>query len=327
MKRWKKEGSSLDNKKSGILLSLDEQGVIEDIMHTPESLTFKKGTPIITYVDDTAKETFYDLFEHARKHRFSFGTLLPLAGGEQDMRVTVAIVRHAGDFLFIGHFQDFETMKSLEETISLNNKQINRLRDSMKQNASPDAAAFEEISKLNSELITTRRALEQKNRSLESLNKRLEAAQRTDPLTNVPNRRAFFLDYENVTLEEPIRLVFTDFNNFKLVNDSLGHQAGDEALIHFTEEIRAILKEKDRVYRFGGDEFLIVIHADNDQFLKQLPEVGESLKEIHPSLSLAEGSAGLDAGETLSADRLRKVLAKADKNMYRSKRSYKKSPE
>ena len=84
----------------------------------------------------------------------------------------------------------------------------------------------------------------------------------TDPLTGLLNRRAFLAELprrlERLQRERlPGTLMFADLDNFKNLNDSLGHDAGDQALVKVSEMFTAILRPTDLVARLGGDEFAL----------------------------------------------------------------------
>jgi diguanylate cyclase (GGDEF)-like protein len=85
-----------------------------------------------------------------------------------------------------------------------------------------------------------------------------------DLLTNLPNR-ALFLDRISHALsrrrgtDQLMALLFLDLDDFKLINDSLGHAAGDEVLIEFSDRLRTSVRSGDAIARFGGDEFALLV--------------------------------------------------------------------
>ena len=99
----------------------------------------------------------------------------------------------------------------------------------------------------------------------EELNKNKESMKKlayTDYLTELPNRTAFTEMLDNVMLtlrsEETIALMDIDIDNFKNINDSLGHSYGDELLIDVTYRLKQVLDENDYLARIGGDEFVVL---------------------------------------------------------------------
>jgi diguanylate cyclase (GGDEF)-like protein/PAS domain S-box-containing protein len=85
-----------------------------------------------------------------------------------------------------------------------------------------------------------------------------------DPLTGLPNRALFMDRLERALIrtvrgESMVAVLFTDLDNFKVINDSLGHEAGDRLLVEVAERIQGCLRSEDTVARFGGDEFTILV--------------------------------------------------------------------
>ena len=97
---------------------------------------------------------------------------------------------------------------------------------------------------------------------------------RTDSLTGLYNR-AMFMDLMSQAIhsaarhERKLAVIFIDFDNFKLVNDQLGHSQGDKLLIEATNRLRNALRSEDILARFGGDEFIILLpQIDNSQSIE-----------------------------------------------------------
>ena len=107
-------------------------------------------------------------------------------------------------------------------------------------------------------------ALALREKELSELNDRLRQISLTDGLTQVENRRSLEerlhdMWQHSVRLHEPIAIVMCDIDKFKSVNDTYGHQAGDAVLKEFAQLLKAEAREIDRVGRYGGEEFLLIL--------------------------------------------------------------------
>jgi two-component system cell cycle response regulator len=103
-----------------------------------------------------------------------------------------------------------------------------------------------------------------RERELSELNDRLRLISLTDGLTEVENRRSLELHLHemwqhSMRLHEPIALIICDIDKFKAVNDNYGHQAGDSVLKEFAQLLKSEAREIDRVGRYGGEEFLLIL--------------------------------------------------------------------
>jgi len=106
--------------------------------------------------------------------------------------------------------------------------------------------------------------LAEREKQLSALNDKLREISLTDGLTKVDNRRSLEerlheMWEHSVRLHEPIAIVMCDIDKFKSVNDNYGHQAGDAVLQQFARLLKDEAREIDRVGRYGGEEFLLIL--------------------------------------------------------------------
>ena len=150
---------------------------------------------------------------------------------------------------------------------------------------------------------------------------------RTDPLTGVANRRVLFdvLEYEIRAMPRtgaPLSLAFIDLDNFKEINDSIGHDAGDEVLRGVVRGIKAGVREMDLVARVGGDEFIIMMPgADSDAATRMADRVR---KAVLVQMAAGEWPCNLSIGVvtcTTPPCDPDELVTRADKLMYRAKKA------
>ena len=149
-----------------------------------------------------------------------------------------------------------------------------------------------------------------------------------DSLTGLPNRASLSDTLQHAVTraqrrKDGLAIFFIDLDNFKSINDTLGHPAGDQLLREIARRVRASTRDSDLVARLGGDEFVVMVEAGTDrpslQLLatKILAAVGESMQlqghEVKVTASIGISVFPDDGGDVLT------LLANADMAMYRAK--------
>jgi diguanylate cyclase (GGDEF)-like protein len=145
-----------------------------------------------------------------------------------------------------------------------------------------------------------------------------------DPLTGLPNRRAFMAQLAEAVLEQPGALLFIDLDGFKGVNDTLGHNAGDELLAVVAARLLGCNRSGDLVARLGGDEFVILSRpVENEVQLRRLAErVREAFAEpVTVAGTTLRVQLSVDGTLYTTGDPSEDVLNRADSAMYRVKRA------
>ncbi|WP_051534697.1 sensor domain-containing diguanylate cyclase [Deefgea rivuli] len=159
---------------------------------------------------------------------------------------------------------------------------------------------------------------------------KLEVAAHTDPLTGLLNRRAL---YERADQEidrakrsqKPLSVIMMDIDHFKKINDTYGHEVGDQALLKLAIQCLKTLRSTDLMARAGGEEFVILL-PDTD--LAKAQEVAERLRvvientQIQPPAQAAfHYTISQGVAQTLANETLNQVMVRADSAMYTAKKS------
>jgi two-component system cell cycle response regulator len=138
------------------------------------------------------------------------------------------------------------------------------------------------IKKLQSDLAAINVQLAESKAELSDLNDKLRRISLTDGLTDIDNRRSLEerlreMWQHSLRLNEPIALIMCDIDKFKSVNDNYGHQAGDSVLKEVAQLLKGAAREIDRVGRYGGEEFLLILSGT---VLDAAVTFAERLREI-----------------------------------------------
>ncbi|MDD2448991.1 MAG: GGDEF domain-containing protein [Sulfurimonas sp.] len=158
--------------------------------------------------------------------------------------------------------------------------------------------------------------------------KTLEEKSNLDSLTKVYNRRALSshlkLLCSNSDLPYEFHLLMLDIDDFKSINDKHGHLAGDKVLIFIANILKKTLREGDKVFRYGGEEFVIILNRVDsehcEKITKRILEIISSNKLIYKGeglrVTMSVGTTKYSAGDTPDS-----IIARADKALYKAKNS------
>lgn len=155
----------------------------------------------------------------------------------------------------------------------------------------------------------------------ESVNRKLGVFANYDELTGLYNRRMFNKAMEAAMKDqnESIHLALLDLDNFKKINDTYGHYAGDEVLKVLSSLLQETFgAEKHIVSRWGGDEFAIIYYGERDELAQKLEEVRQAFKTF---VSAYEESTGISTSVVSFSDydKVSDTLIAADIQLYKDK--------
>lgn len=175
-------------------------------------------------------------------------------------------------------------------------------------------------------VVALHRRLAEREAELERLNLRLAEDARRDGLTGLSNRMRLDEDLAALAARaqrhgHSFSVVMCDIDEFKIVNDRAGHLAGDAMLRRVADALRETARGSDRAYRYGGEEFVVVLP---DEWLpgamtaaERLRAAVEALALAHPTRSVTTLSAGV--ADFRPGDPIAGLLRRADAALYRAK--------
>ncbi|AFL67945.1 GGDEF domain-containing protein [Sulfurospirillum barnesii] len=217
-----------------------------------------------------------------------------------------------------------DTLKSISDETAINIDAIKK-----DYNRIDTDHVFEAFMNFQGKIFQELQAADETISSLKLEVERLERESNIDPLTKTHNRRVLMKDLEEVLQsgkdkELDMHLVMFDADDFKQINDSFGHIAGDKTLIFLSKLIQNSLRRGTRIYRYGGEEFVVILNRTSKE--EAIHIVERILKETSDSKLLYKNhdihltlSAGICSHvSNISAD---EILEKADTALYEAKRN------
>ena len=181
-------------------------------------------------------------------------------------------------------------------------------------------------------LEKVRHQVEESNERLKEAHTKLEELAQTDALTTAFNRHAFYgyLKKQGGAMNDNSGCVgFFDIDNLKPINDQLGHNVGDGVIREVTMAIRSLIRAEDLIFRWGGDEFFVVMISMNSEMARErMRELPEILKDVQVHGAKERLSIAVSCGFADFADisEIEQAIKSADDEMYQVKQERKKNP-
>lgn len=145
-------------------------------------------------------------------------------------------------------------------------------------------------------------------------------ASKFDPLTGLMNRQCYYRDYESST-RRPDCVLSVDMNGLKLINDTSGHEAGDKALLSVANCLRKNSGRKKKVYRVGGDEFIVFYYGMNES------EAESDVAMMREELGKTGYTCAFGIASVRNSDNIQTAVSEADGAMYLNKAEIKNKAE
>jgi diguanylate cyclase (GGDEF)-like protein len=220
------------------------------------------------------------------------------------------------DYKYNRQFSDFQSR--LHAIADL--EDLTKIRGSLLQSALELKTCVDKMAQDSQESVT------QLQSELSRYQRRLHESERLasmDPLTGLDNRRKVELE-ARAAAGRKFCIVMFDLNDFKQINDQMGHLAGDQILKQFATEQRSAIRAGDIVGRWGGDEFLAIVDCDLAQANAQLARIREWVLGEY-SIATRGGArkvsieAAIGVAESQAGESVLQALERADAAMYRDK--------
>ena len=304
------------------------------------------------YLISPFQNTVYDLFEETDRTFIEAGFRSVSEADDQPVehltlhlisptkQISVSMMKSGQEFLMMG----------LDESIMGNQDSSDKIRNFMQefmmlmnrsdsslniQNEKTSREQFEQIQRLNNQLVNTQRQLSKANSELYRLNSYLNNRLVKDELTGLVSRYQYRAEIDLRINSQPDKLgifTFLDIDSFKSVNDTYGHQAGDEFLKAFARRLQRIDFEDKICMRISGDEFGLYIHGYTsvndsdiariwDELTREIISHKVVFGDISIPISFSAGMAiyGKDTNQVYD------LIEYADFAMYQAKKSGKNS--
>lgn len=286
------------------------------------------GTPIEELPISTP-DSFRTVFDYEQLNRFG----IPLDAIPKDSEIINKPFSFYETYkeLVLGVLLAFVILLSFMGLLFYYLKKVARMKNSLAESHEELTQLYEELAASDEEMREHYEEMLVSNRKIREGEEKLTYLAYHDSMTGLPNKLSLYEAGKNIFREGKgeAALLFLDIDNFKYVNDSLGHAVGDELIVLVSDRLRSLMTEDTTIYRLSGDEFVIIMDhiANNDEPEKLAISILERFSNefvVHDTGLHISMSIGIVMYPDHGSD-LEQLLKYADLAMYRVKQSGRKN--
>lgn len=160
----------------------------------------------------------------------------------------------------------------------------------------------------------------EKDKEISALKKEINSLS-TCPTTGAKHRSLYENKLNNLSCSNSYKQILFDVDKLKHVNDHYGHEAGDKYLKSFVDLLKNEVRKEDAIYRYGGDEFVLVL--DNPHSVEEKESFHKILRRINKKIKSTELIFGTEKVNLSASVGIGKTLKEADRKMYQNKKTKK----
>jgi diguanylate cyclase (GGDEF)-like protein len=323
----------------GVAVLCDQNGVVLKIVHNEFGVNEESwlGKPFPQIVNLSSLHKALSFLVELRARGSLFGWELDILIHDKMQLVHCAGLALEENLLIMAARTQQDVNHLFDEMMRINNEYVNRLREVEKEQAEQarkqpgrEISSYDDLTRLNNESVNLQRELTRKNVELEKLYADMQKLAITDGLTGLYNRRGFFeLSQREVErakrFDRAYSIIILDIDHFKAINDTHGHETGDQVLEKLAGRLSAELRKVDILGRYGGEEFSLLLPETNSAGASIVAErlrccIADEPIETSQGFLNVTISVGL-ATLTVNTMTLEELLRRADQALYKAKES------
>lgn len=320
---------------SGFAIRCDAQGSIQNVLLDGLGIEgLARGKSLRQLVDSGSRVKLLNFLVELRAAGVAAGWEINIPLPEKTLTINLAGVSDSNDLILIGALNCSDALGLSNRLADMDSRLAGGMRilfahqlKTIGLQADKDAALYDEISRLNNELMTLQRDLAKKNAELERLYTEVQRLAITDPLTHLYNRRGLFevgcREIERARrFNHPLSAIMFDLDSFKEINDTHGHSAGDRVLAEIADRCQRKLRKVDIFARYGGDEFSVLLPETSPAEANQIAERLRRIADLPIDNGLVLLKITISLGVTglkKSTKNLEELLQSADVALYKAK--------